>query len=274
MAKQDQKKKRGEPSSLHHYTSMETLVTLLNNVHENREDEKDKNLYLTFHASDAYQMNDKAEGVLLLNKFFTDSKTKTEYKEYYAQVEERKGGIYVISFCRSDQESAHSGSIPMWSMYGQNGKGAILVFSYKNLEEYVHSKNENMSLRECQYKKTQDVQDLTAKKNKEVKEADDKIGSISELRLEAFGLKDWRWEYESEWRILVKDKNSKLKTINNNVVAYTEVRIPVNCLRSIIIGHLVEFEATKKILDAKISELKKTDGSIDIKVKHSKLQIR
>ena len=28
-------------------------------------------------------MNDKTDGVLLLNKFFTDSKIKTEYKEYY-----------------------------------------------------------------------------------------------------------------------------------------------------------------------------------------------
>lgn len=272
MEKQKNKKQEGKPSSLHHYTSMETLVALLNGLNHDNCNKGEKEP-LCFHASDAFQMNDKTEGVMLLNRFFTESNIKTKYKDYYAQVEKGEGEFYVISFCRSDAKSKDSGSIPMWNMYGKNGTGVILVFEYKKLEDYV-SRQKNMSLCKCEYKNAQDLQCLIADKNKEIKNEEDKIGFISNLQSEAFILKDWHWEDEKEWRILVKSQNSKLKVNNSNVISYTEVHIPVNCLSAIIIGPLVEFCAIKKILDEKISELRKSDNSIDIKVKHSKLQIR
>ena len=252
---------------------MDVLVALLNGVGPNQNDGQDNRLYFTFHASNAYQMNDKIEGTMLLNKFFTESKIKTEYWEQYMRVEEDEGEIYIISLCRSNSKSKDSGSIPMWGMYGNKGYGTILVFDYNKLNEYI-SQCPNMFLAECQYINSKGLETLTKEKNKEIKEARDKVRILTSLQLEAFELKDWHWEYENEWRILVKSHDSKIKASNHGAVSYIEVRIPVNCVRAIIIGTLVEFDPIKRILDKRVEELFKQDNSININIKHSNLQIR
>lgn len=264
--------KNETPNSLHHYTSMGTLVALFNGIGKNKNDEKDL-LYFSFHASNACQMNDKIEGKMLLNKFFTESKIKMEYKKLYTQMEIEEGELHIISFCKSDEKSKNTGNIPMWSMYGNKGNGAILVFDYKKLKEYI-SKHQNMSLYKCQYKNSQELQELTRKKNHEIKDTDNKVHFLSTLRIEAFDIKDRHWEYENEWRILVKSHNTKLKSINNGAISYTEVQIPVNCLSAIIIGPLVESDLMERIFNKKISKLHELDNSINISVKSSKLQIR
>lgn len=264
-----------KPSSLHHYTSMSTLVALFNGIGKSKDDEQDNRLYFTFHATNAFQMNDKIEGTMLLDKFFTGSKIKTEYKKLYDQLEKDEGKIYIISLCSSSNESKDAGYIPMWSMYGNKGNGAILVFDFEKLEEYV-SQHQNLSLKECQYIKSQELKTFIQKKNQEMREDEDikKMDLLSSLRIEAFELKDWHWEYESEWRILVKSNDSKLKTNNGKAISYTEVQIPVNCLSAIIIGPLVEFDIIERLLNKKISELHKLDNNIKIGIKPSKLQIR
>lgn len=261
--------KKGKPTSLHHYTSMSTLVALLNGIAE-----IDGRFYFTFHASNAYQMNDKIEGTMLLNKFFTQSKIKTEYQELYTKMTNDEGELYIISLCKSNDKSKYSGCIPMWGMYGNKGNGAILVFDYDKLDEYI-SRQQNTSINKCQYKNSQGIKELTKKKNNEIKDAKDKVEALSALRLEAFSLKDSHWEYEDEWRILVKSHEAKLKTNNNGAISYTEICIPVNCLRGIIIGPLVEFEPIKRILERWISKLLEKDNSIkEITIEHSRLQIR
>lgn len=264
-----------KPSSLHHYTSMSTLVALFNGIGKSKDDEQDNRLYFTFHASSAYQMNDKIEGTMLLNKFFTESKIKTKYHKLYAQMERDEGEMYIISLCKSNAKTKDAGYIPMWSMYGNKGNGAILVFDFEKLEEYV-SQHQNLSLKECQYIKSQELKTFIQKKNQEMREDEDikKMDLLSSLRIEAFELKDWHWEYESEWRILVKSNDSKLKTNNGKAISYTEVQIPVNCLSAIIIGPLVEFDIIERLLNKKISELHKLDNNIKIGIKPSKLQIR
>jgi hypothetical protein len=251
---------------------MNTLTAILNGV---TKDENDNILYFTFHASNAHLMNDKMEGALLLDKFFTRSKHKNEYHELFADMEKAEGEIYAISFCKSDDKTKDTGYIPMWGMYGDKGNGAILVFDYDSLKEYL-SHLDSTTLCKCEYNDSKTLKILLKQKNQEAKNVEDKTAFLSNLRDEAFRLKDKHWEYEDEWRILTKSHDSKLKCSYKGVVSYTEIKIPVKCLKTIILGPLTDFDMCKNVLDMVISRLKEVDETIDqkINIKPSKLQMR
>ena len=160
----------------------------------------------------------------------------------------------------------------MWNMYGDGGRGAILVFDYKKLKDAGLSK-----LSHCDYFSKEEVKEFIKTENQSMKALDGAMlkGALSSFREKAFMIKDCHWEYEDEWRILTKSKNEKLATNKYGVVSYTEVLIPVNCLRNIIFGPLADYEMMKNVLDKKIHSLKEKDKSIEeIPPKHSNLQMR
>lgn len=272
MDKNKTKRESTPPSSLHHYTTMDTLVAILNGVTKSEEDNK---FYFTFHASNAYLMNDKMEGALLLDKFFTESQCKNEYKEKFSAMKKEKGEIYAISFCKSNNRTKFTGDIPMWGMYGDKGKGAILVFDFNKLKDYL-SQHDDLCICECKYINSTELAKLITAKNTEGKEANDKKEFLSNLRDEAFKLKDSHWKYEDEWRILTTSHDPKRKYNGKGTVAYEEIKIPANCLNAIILGPLVDFDMCEKVLNIAISRLKDADStiSLDIKIKTSKLQMR
>ena len=252
---------------------MSTLVALFNGISKDP-NEVNSPFYFTFHATNAFQMNDKKEGCMLLDKFFTESEIKTQYKETYSQIVREEGEIHLISLCRSNKDSKDSGLIPMWGMYGSGGGGAILVFDFDKLQKYIEQQSDAF-LQKCEYKSLSEINEFIKENNAKIKGENDKKAFLSSLRLEAFRLKNKHWEQENEWRIVVKSKDEKLKMSNNRVVSYTEVHIPVNCLSYIIIGPLVEIEPVKRILENTISNLRKSDDKIeDIRVNPSKLQMR
>lgn len=271
------KHNKREPSSLHHYTSIDTLVALFNNVSfTSMEQKKDKNGYkFIFRATNAFCMNDKMEGKLLANEFFTGSNLKEQFKNEMEYIVKKEGEIYCISFCASDRKTCHSGNISMWNMYGNNGSGAILVFNYKKMKDYFTGKD--AQLYACEYLCTSKLRKRLEERNKQMKNIgkDDLHKALSDFREESFTIKDWNWEYEQEWRILTKGFDPKYTTNKYGLASYVEISFPVNCLKTIILGPLVDFDSAKKILTEKILSLREVDESIDnINIKQSKLQIR
>lgn len=218
-------------------------------------------------------MNDKKEGAMLLDKFFTESQLKNEYKEMFSAMEKEKGKIHAISFCKSNNRTKFTGDIPMWGMYGDKGKGAILVFDFNKLKDYL-SQHDDLCICECKYINSTELAELIIAKNAEANEANDKKDFLSNLRNEAFKLKDSHWKYEDEWRILTTNHDPELKY--KGVIAYEEIKIPVNCLTAIILGPRVDFDMCEKELNTAISHLKDAGSTIsqDTKIKQSKLQMR
>ena len=263
--------KKETPSSLHHYTSLESVAALFE--HPSFQ-EKEKKLYFTFRASNAFCMNDKKEGKLFAEKFFTDSVIKKDFQKEIVDIAKEKGEMYCVSFCKSDKMTCHSGNIPMWSMYGANGKGAILVFNYKKMKDFLISNK--IRLCACDYMKTNELKKCIKEKNKEVRglNSEKLHKALLDLHEEFFTIKDWHWWYENEWRILERNPEPKFAINRNAILSYVEIYIPINCLSNIILGPLVD-TSIKKWLNKRILDLKEEDESIeDIKVKQSKLQMR
>lgn len=273
MDKNKKKRKSTPPSSLHHYTSLGTVAALFDNAINQQNDNP---RVFAFRASNALCMNDKMEGMLIVDKFLTDSEIKKQYQNQLEKIVKDKGEIYSISFCASNQENMNSGNIPMWDMYGDGGAGAILSFDYKKLEQ--HASSNSMLLSQCKYWKTNEVQSYITDVNKDIRQMneEERYAALSDFRKEAFIVKDWHWRYEDEWRILFKSKEEKYITNKYGIASYTEVGIPINCLNAIILGPLVDFDMCEKVLNIAISRLKEADSTIsqDIKIKPSKLQMR
>ncbi len=260
------------PSSLHHYTSLGTVAALFDRAINQS---NDLPRTFVFRASNALCMNDKMEGKLIADKFFTSSEIKKHYQSQLEKIVKEKGEIYVISFCRSNNKTKYNGYIPMWGMYGDKGNGAILVFDFDKLQDYI-SQLKDVELYECEYCNSTELAKLIKDQNTKANGTNDKTEFLSNLRNKAFKLKDKHWDYEDEWRILATSHDLKLKYNSKGVVSYNEIKIPVNCLNAIILGPLVDSGMCEKVLNTAISRLKEADNTIsqDIKIKPSKLQIR
>lgn len=109
---------RGE--RLSHYTRCQVLPALLN-------PESSLRLY------NAQYLNDPEEGALLLNKLLPKIKDVqgmnlflTLLYERYRCINDQKSSVYIASFCEN------SDLLPMWSMYGDNGRGVSLTVSPDN----------------------------------------------------------------------------------------------------------------------------------------------
>ena len=112
-----------------HYTRLSTLSILLN-------PKKDFRLY------NAEYLNDPKEGQvfteILLKKLrdkctelsiqFKDTQYISRIIEHYVHIKEKVSNVYIISFCKE------SDSLPMWSMYGDDGNGLSLTVSAKQFD--------------------------------------------------------------------------------------------------------------------------------------------
>lgn len=260
-------KKDSSPSSLLHYTSLDVVQILLSDaIKENRET-------LKFHASHLKMMNDLKEGSLILDKFFTDSGTKTALKEKWEKYIESHTP-FVISLIKSTKTTKGKGGIPMWKMYGANGFGAYLRFDYDKLSEYC---SENLfNLKKCDYSSNGYIKGKIKELNnyREEKNANNHDDYFDELLNISSFTKSIEWEYENEWRILIpKDQNTALtKSTSRGIVEYTEVELPLTALKEICLGPLTDANSLMSVryLCDKLQDITDTK----IKLEKSKIAIR
>ncbi len=263
--------KESPPSSLHHYTSMDALTAMLNQV---LKDNKKGNPMLTFHASMGYSMNDKAEGTLFADRIFTDSIGKTKLKEQFDDIKKTEGEIFVVSFSRSKRNSQNTGDVAMWNMYGDSNKGVILVFDYKKLDAYA--KGKDLTLIPCEYYKTEDITEVVTAINTSIKGiANIQIhNKLVEILYSTYSKKKWQWDYEGEYRLLLQNKDPLYKTGKYGLTAYSEVKIPLDCLKTIIIGPLAEQEIAEKSLNLIKNKLTQLNKGLNFSITKSNIQIR
>ena len=276
---------------LYHYTTIDALTKMLHMPSAIEKDiikvndESGYGYYLSFHATDAYMMNDRMEHKLILDivNQVIPEKLKTQYFSELVSV----GKPYVVSFC-SERDN-----LPMWKAYAQNNAGVCLQFDLSeeniNVLRKVNADIEIFSdyicFDECKYIDATDIETMLrlqiADIETEYKGLQD--GQLSKnypfrnLYKEAILYKGREWSYEREWRLIWWCNQSKTKSGKYGITSYQDVKIPLRFLKEIIISpsndqDLVQYGLQKWIEGNRLHCLK--EYGINIKVSCSKSSLR
>lgn len=133
-------------TEIYHYTTVDALLGILRG--------KEK---ICLWATDFRYLNDPSEfyvGIKFVNSYIHEVEQKLGIKEkdsirekfIWQNVLEFKGfSSMIISL------SENIDSLPMWNMYGKNGKGLVLIFDRDNLEKYCREHSSYCFLDACVY---------------------------------------------------------------------------------------------------------------------------
>ena len=265
-------------STVAHYTSEEVINSILNGALESGKP------YITMHLSLLTMMNDSGESDYVLNKYFTNSKLKTELKRRWDNDFYPKNKPFIFSTIKTDTRTKNNGSLPMWKMYGNDGKGVLIRFkgeSIIRLCEEKRSKAEKCIFEPCRYKSTTEVNDLIKKfnnSNTHTTNSDENDLLFKEILNETCFTKHFSWEYENEWRMVVyKDvpDDIKTKSTQRGIIEYVEFKIPIKYIEEICLGPLSNdnsFESLKLLYDKLVERF--SSGEVHFKLAKSKITIK
>ena len=258
-----------EVTTIYHYTTIEALTNgiIVNNAI------KDKEICLW--ASNCEYMNDPDEvktGYQFLNKIigsYLDNKENLPYVSEYDYTIKDK--IFITSF------STQNDSLPMWEMYGKDGKGIalgidkeIITKVYKPLI-YKCIYNSDKHIREISQilKPKKITRDSNIYDSEVLKKGLEKIletaisgiiGVINDivttLAYSIFLVKNKDYSYEDEIRLYtIAEENIAFRCKNDLIIPYINVFLPKEALKEIWIGPTNDLNRTNKslrtFLDAK-----------------------
>lgn len=288
----------------YHYTSLSSFMAILDGV-------KDGNIL--FHASDVYYMNDPTEieyGLNEISKCFADiEKTLhlniTEYQLsklwdkdpritpdewrhiFYERSKKYSRHPYIVSYshCRE--------SLPMWRMYGDNGKGVSLGFDVRIYLEEIPEINgiRQIDMTDVDFKKPYSIDveygsvpnnshpyyfayalyrqywlSVKGEKDRE-KILDRQLETISEMLHKAAPfVKHDAYKYEKESRIIADAKgidDVKYKSSSSGqVIPYIEIKLPLSDLKEVIVGPCCDYDLTENIIRNRLMQLGIEDVTI------------
>ena len=277
---------------MYHDTSLSTLQCLLDNISNNHE--------FIFHASSIYSMNDPQEfihgyNIVLdwLKKYeeeqgikenrlseiwdnYLENHTKEEFNSLFIGKLYKEEHIpYVIAFSKKGD------SLPLWSMYGVDGKGVSLGFQ----ENFLRIEK-NKSIKDCKveleskigvldvmYQNAPNLDELLNNAlewlyKKYLEEANkNEREHLLRVQMEHLGIstiivspyiKHPAYAFEEEKRLAIykRDEDKVLYKVNpkGNMISYIETPIPKKNLRSITIGPCVDFVSTKRVLEQQLDK--------------------
>lgn len=258
-----------EVTTIYHYTTIEALTNgiIVNNAIKYKE--------ICLWASNCEYMNDPDEvktGYQFLNKIigsYLDNKENLPYVSEYDYTIKDK--IFITSF------STQNDSLPMWKMYGKDGKGIalgidkeIITKVYKPLI-YKCIYNSDKHIREISQilKPKKITRDSNIYDSEELKKGLEKIletaisgiiGVINDivttLAYSIFLVKNKDYSYEDEIRLYtIAEENIAFRCKNDLIIPYINVFLPKEALKEIWIGPTNDLNRTNKslrtFLDAK-----------------------
>ncbi|GEM_PF-486737 len=276
---------------IYHYTSADVLNKLLEGIVEDHDSEKKS---FVFHANSLFSMNDPTELVygceliwkelpkieeqlkideeqFRLSKFWTFVNTEKNEQELNCQfidaLYENPSSPFVICFSRVCD------SLPLWTMYGDNGYGVCLKFAQSVLQiegkKYAPKVNilRNIGVVDVEYGKwgtdsilRKTLVDLYSNYYKDVKQLQSSQ-EIQQAKLDfllllcvvvATFLKNEAYEYEKESRLLCYETNDDRIFYDTNrigqLISYKKIKISTEYLKEIIVGPCADFKSTERIL--------------------------
>ncbi len=240
--------------------------------------------YLTFHATDAYMLNDRLEHNLLLDILQDVIKKR---KQHYACEILTCGKPYVVSFCKQGDY------LPMWQIYAANGKGICLEFEIDEMPdaEVLNRLNDTgteasldeLQFAECKYLSAYKLKAQIKSWKEKIEEAYREIPEkqispklpYKTLYQEAITYKTDDWKYEDEIRLVRWTQYPQIKNGKNGLCPYVEIKIPLRFLKGIKVGPSLNQEALVYAINEllRIKEIDKLKD-ISIKVTASKVALK
>lgn len=227
-----------EPSTLYHYTSLETLFAIINNI--NNDDPN--NVYITLRATHASFLNDDTEGKLLPNVLHDLGVTDSTL----LILQSLQGYPFVCSLSELDDD------LNMWRCYANDGKGVAIGLNYSELKSILNDK-----LTKIEYASHDELKKrLISGGIIQMLHAEDKL-PLSRLLYEALSYKHPSFSAEKEWRIVSHSLEQRFGVSNGFIKPYIEFRIPTSAIETITFGPKCEFTKNEfsiyRMLKAKIS---------------------
>ena len=293
---------------VYHYTSLETLFAILGNYRKKEDKEG-----LVFRASNIFRVNDPSEmkpGYGIVKKFLChyeeEKKIPKELRlsevytnkiyedkcidDYYSTIRRNTievGSVpYVISFsCKRDY-------LPMWSMYGNQGKGICLKFDlYMIINKWIEDPLEIGFVSydgKSGLKSLNDIipyyYDLCLKawtRNEEKPTIEDKISELSTLCLSVSPFIKYKdYKYEKEFRMVYTmhygpsideflSKKLLLSLPIQEIEPYAEIPIYAHSLKEIILGPCIDKQIMKDVLKREIDFC-----GLNVRISNSKVPFR
>lgn len=296
---------------VYHYTSLATFKKLLDGI---------DNGNFVFHASNVRSLNDTSEFIYgfkelrrLLPNIEDDIGIKENKRRISCVIQREENDIlhnwndlftdilmegnltpFVVSM------SASGDSIPMWSMYGDQGRGISIGFDVANIYTNKVSNNGQQLLDFTQYS-LNGVHAIKIQQNlsrshpaymyskmiysKHLKDICSSLSDedlvLSQMKalckmavITSAYFKHPGFMFENEWRIIgfaqgAKDVLYKINS-NDNLVPYIKLRLPISSLRKVILGPCFKDTSQKNIIANMIRIL----GITSCKVVLSKMPLR
>ena len=272
----------------YHYTSIDTLLKLLDSIEENR---------FMFYGSYILYMNDPTEfkygldmvhslllpienelcvqNEICLSRIWDDREIREQHIDMF-------GEMFLLPFvvCFSN----HKDFLPQWITYGDNGKGVSLGFKiqdycliikngdYTTIDLTEFDEKQFHAIR-VSYKRVSNKHVYNCILRQMYKQYMGKISTIDApnkimtiqldyLREIAFILsaliKHKAYSYEDETRLLVplsKMDGVKFRTNNKGqIIPYIKIGIETNRLKRIVLGPCCDFESTKVMIETRLRQ--------------------
>ena len=275
----------------YHYTSLGTFLAILHGIDYNSGESVLKEIgpILHLHASRIDTVNDPTEMTIDKSAFLSIVRHYEENKNPKFRISNRiesmddEKFLELIKNERSDYLpyivcfSQNEDFLPMWSLYGDKGRGICLGFS-KDIQYYVKGGyNKDLSLpmegdvyyRNYPHAKSASTY-LDLFYNIIIKKADEPIEdtiAMTFLCASPF-LKHKSYEYENEYRISIYKKN-ELKNLYDNKDECIYYDIPVSFLKTITLGTKLPFGTTSELFYDYFSK-----KGLHIEIKKSQIPFR
>lgn len=288
---------------VYHYTSLETLLAILENF---RKDKEKKGLI--FRASNIYNVNDPKEmeaGYDIVKDYLKEyerayipkpywlheiansneyeAKCKNDYfvgnKEFLTE-----SGIipFIISF------SAKRDYLPMWSLYGKAGMGVCLKFDTFRIIEtgydgqigfVAYNKKTGLKMIKESFSECYNWYLDEYKNNSNQLTTDKKVHEIGNLCLFVSPFVKYNdYKYEKEFRLACykyyrHDKNNSFNELDIPIIfpvdKYIEVSIPVSSLKEVMLGPSMDKSIMTHIVKKELDEC-----NIRVRISKSKIPFR
>lgn len=262
MKKESLKKQSNVMGKYYHFTSVDTLFSMLNN--SLKFDEVSKQMYVEFWATEITALNDTTERDLFVNSLINEVRKYANEKQSSLSNEQEEvlakfcySDLYVISL--TSNELSLSDELNMWRGYGGNGSGVCIELDFSKIPQNSPTSKKNTyqmedcyRLCKCEYVKPEEIKiesDLVEQLYEALNslETDYLKGTLAKANLvarivkKAPYYKHEAYKSEHEWRFVIfSHAEQKYRQRGNFIVPYIIYKIPATAISSIKIGPCIK----------------------------------
>lgn len=210
--------------TLYHYTSIETLYAIINNI--NKEDEN--SIRFTLRATHAGFLNDLTEGQLLVSAL---KRIGTPVRLLNTLID-MQGYPFVVSLSELDDD------LNMWRCYANQGKGVAIGLAKDVIVDAINYQvwSNVADFDNCKYFSEDELVEYLKSRGVESMLKGSDLKPLAKLLSEALLFKNKSFAAEKEWRIYANYEETEFRVADNLIIPYYEIFLPIEAMTSITFG--------------------------------------